>query len=199
MLSADKLQQKLQEFCDPDYLGTPPFSPRFSGYPGNRDAARTKWAAAFFAYIDDASESHGSHLGHTALSMATVQSSFRGDLDLDNSISAAQAAADFAGAWQSAVAAITAGATTVEPANPPTAPYSATYSLFQGFTNTTTQHDNLKNTLEALFARPTISVAQRLGQIAAAFHTATTGITGSITQTINSPTPATSIVTIALE
>jgi hypothetical protein len=190
-LDKTSLKQKLQEFCDPDYQGTPPSSPAFGGYPANRGVARAKWAAAFFAYIDKGSESvNVSGMGHPALSMTSVESDFKTDLDLNNSISAEQAAADFAGAWKKAVDGITALATTTDG--------SATYSLFEGFSGTTSQHDTLRDALKALFEKPTISVAQRLEKIADAFDAATKAIKGKITKTTNATPPVTSKVDVSL-
>ena len=182
MLDKTDLKNKLSEFCDPDYAS-------FAGFPTSRDIAREKWAQAFYAYINKADESFtGVPPGHSSMSMTSVESDFNGDLDLTQSTSAATAAADFAGAWQKAVKGITAGSTTSDG--------TATYKLFQGFTDVSSQYDTLLSTLTGLFSNPTTATSQRLLDISTAFHTATTGIKGKITKQVGTSSPVIVDVTL---
>ncbi len=172
MLSSDRLKTKLREFCDPDYGS-------FRGYPTTRDAARTEWALAFDDYIQQGIEDVTPPMApaHPTMSMSSVKSSFEGDLDLSQSISAADTAADFAGAWKTAIDSITAqGLVNDSTGN--------TAYTFISFTNVSGQHSTLLGTLTSLFSNPTIATLQRLGAIAAAFHTATDGLSASMTKTI---------------
>lgn len=182
MLKRDRLLGKLREFNDPDYAG-------FRGFPPSKPAARHEWAAAFDDYISVAEEAilrpPGTDDTHPSLVMTGVKSAFEGDLDLGDSISAATAATDFAGAWKKAIEAIT-------PGPPITDTATATY-LFLSFTNTTTKHGTLESTLKALFEAPSTATVPRLTAIADAFHAATDGLEYSATKTVGTTTSTESV------
>lgn len=178
MVASTYLRDKLRGFADPDYSG-------FTGFPPSKDAARQAWADAFSDYFDQVTEDEtGIAPHHPTLVMTNVNSSFFGDLGLDPTTSATAAAADFAGAWKTAVQAVTflpapVGANTLTPLS---------------FTNVPGQHGTLQSTLAALFAdvlgTPTATAVARLGDIAAAFHAATVGLVASATR-VNTSSGAT--------
>ncbi len=180
MMSADHLTGKLREFSDPKY-------DQFSGYATHRDQARDKWAAAFFSFFDQVEEEVTPPVpGHTSLNLGNVESAFRAELGLDASISAAAAAADFAGAWKAGIEAVTPGATLTDGTG-------ATYA-FGSFSNVTTQHATLLAALEDIFGAPSGGdIVAQLTKIATAFHLAADGLMAAVTITPSggSPTPGT--------
>ena len=176
MLNSNGLKTKLREFCDPDFVST---LASFRGFPTTKAAARAEWALVFANYVTQAEEDVTPTMppGHPTMSMTSVKTAFEGALVLAESISAAASAADFAGAWQAGIGAIT-------PLGLVPDTTGNTAYTFLMFTNVTPQHDALCTTLTTLFSNPTISTVQRLGDIAAAFHAATDGLSASFTKTI---------------
>jgi hypothetical protein len=176
VLDRDRLRNKLREFCDADYSA-------FRGFPPTKPAARNEWASAFDDYLGVAEEDIPlpPSNAHPSMLMTGVKAAFEGDLGLDDSISAAASAADFAGAWKTSIEAITAGGVATDTAG-------TTYA-FLAFTNTTGQHATLLSTLTSLFESPTISTVQRLTDIAAAFHAATDGLMFGTTKTVPGTPP----------
>lgn len=165
MLRRDRLRDKLREFHDPDFAS-------FRGFPPSKTAARKEWAAAIDDYIgvaeEDVPRTPAMADKHTSLLMTNVKTAFEGRLALADTISASAAAADFAGAWKSAIEAIT-------PGPPVTDTTSATY-LFISFTNIPAKHATLTSSLQSLFEAPSASTVPRLTEIADAFHAATGGL-----------------------
>jgi hypothetical protein len=169
MLDPSRLLSSLREFCDVQDAS-------FGGFPTTRDQARRKWAAAFFDYFDRVQEAIAPPVpGHPSLGTSSVEDAFLADLGLELSISAATAAADFAGAWRQGVLAVTAGGTVVDGA--------ANGYAFLGFTNVTVLHDALATTLTALFESPVAVALPRLTEVAQAFHVASSGLIASVTIT----------------
>jgi hypothetical protein len=173
MLQQTRLLGNLQAFCDPD-------AATFGGFPATREQARHAWAHAFADYASVIEEAIARPPpppdSHPSLDLSGVEQAFFADLGLDATLSAAEAAADFAGAWQQAILAITAtpaGATDSS---------SAIYT-FGAFSNATTLHDALRDRLAALFQVPASSAAARLSDIATAFHDATGGLSAAVTIT----------------
>lgn len=186
-LTSDRLETNLLRFCDAN-------EPNFDGFPTTREQARDKWAAAFDDYISVIQEKIAWPAPiadtHPTLVLAQVKKAFFDTLVLAPGTVAQAAALDFADAWQAGVAAITAGPGAVDSAGDK-------YSLFTAFTNVSTLHGNLAATLETLFAAPSRDVKARIGDIASAFHTATSGLQASMTQT--KPNGATVVVTIGVQ
>lgn len=172
MLDQTELLGSLRKFCDPDH-GT------FEGFPTTQAQARRKWAAAFAAYFDQVQEDITPPVpGHPSLKTSGVEDAFFGDLGLEPVTSAATAATDFAGAWSQGVLAVTLGTPAVDG--------SSNSYAFLSWTNVTSLHDTLESTLRALFEVPASTAAARLDAIAGAFHTATSGLSASVTITSSS-------------
>jgi hypothetical protein len=172
-LSSDTLKNKLLLFCDAS-------DANFEGFPTTRKQARDKWATAFDNYLSTIDEKlawppplAGTH---PTLVLAKVKSSFFDTLALAPLAVAQPTAVDFADAWQAAIGAIKPGAGGVDSTG-------MKYSLFTAFTNLTTQYTDLVKALAKLFSVPSTNVKTRIGDIAGAFHTATSGLTAAMTQT----------------
>jgi hypothetical protein len=121
--------------------------------------------------------------GHTSMNVGNVESAFRAELGLDASISAAETAADFAGAWKAGVEAVTAGGTLTDGTG-------ATY-VFGSFNNVTAQHATLLASLEDIFSAPSGGdIVAQLTKIATAFHIATDGLIAAVTYTPSGGSPA---------
>lgn len=177
MLSSSDLRDKLSEFCDTQYTA-------FGGFPPTKAAARKAWAGAFADYLSTVEEKLPlvAPNTHASFAITSVSTSFEGALGLAPQ-SAAAAAADFAGAWKSAIASITAAGTATDTTG-------STYA-FIAFTNVATQGTALEGKLKGLFAAPANVAQPRLAAIADAFHDATTGLLFSATMTaggVSSPT-----------
>lgn len=172
MLDHARLLGNLREFSDPDHAS-------FRGFPATQIQARQEWAAAFADYFDQVQEAIVPPVpGHPALGTSNVETAFFADLGLDLSISAATAAADFAGAWRVGVQAVTPAGSVVDSA-------SNTY-VFISWTNLTVLHGTLLATLQALFEAPSPAAVPRLTELAQAFHTASSGLVASVTITNSS-------------
>lgn len=154
MLDQGRLLGNLRKFCDADHAS-------FEGSPVTRDEARHKWATAFADYFDQVQEAPAPTPGHTSMLHAGVDPAFYGDLGLDTTISAAAAAADFAGAWQQGVLAVTPGGTLV---------VGPTSYIFISFTNVAPLKTALETTLTTLFLVPSPDATVRLTAIAQAFN-----------------------------
>ena len=178
MLQSSFLRDKLRVFADPDYGS-------FAGFPSTRDAARHAWADAFDDYFDQVEETvPGPPPGHPALLASGVNAAFYGDLGLDPTLSAAAAAADFAGAWKQGIQAVAFAAVTDSSGNvwTPTVWLAATV---------TSLHATLLATLTTLFGTATTDALTRLGEIADAFHAASSGLiaTVSVVNASSAPLP----------
>lgn len=176
MLDHTRLLGKLREFCDKDYA-------QFRAMPTHRDQARQEWAAAFFDYFDQMVEdiTTPSPPNHASMSTAAVENAFYGDLGLEESISAAQSAADFAGAWRVGVTAVTAGGAVTDA--------SMTAYTWVSWSNVGPMHDALLATLTALFEAPSTTMVPRLTEIAQAFHTASDGLIATVTSLTSGGSP----------
>ena len=172
MLQQSRLLGNLRRFHDVEYGS-------FEGFPATRDAAREAWAKAFADYISVIEEGFTRPPpppdAHPTLDLAGVQGAFFADLGLVNA-TAEDAAIDFAGAWQQAVAAIKP-----IPLGAPDATTSV--YVFTAFGNAASLQGTLKDQLKALFLAPSAMSQARLGEIATAFHTATTGLIGTFSVT----------------
>jgi hypothetical protein len=172
-LSSDTLKNKLLVFCDAS-------DANFEGFPTTRKEARDKWATAFDTYITTIDEKIAwppPLVGkHPTLLLAKVKSTFFDTLALAPLAVAQPTAVDFGNAWQAAIAAITPGTGGTDSTG-------MTYSLFTAFTNITLQYADLVKALAKLFSAPTTDVKAQIGDIAGAFHTATTGLLAAMTQT----------------
>lgn len=167
MLDADRLRDNLRAFADADYGS-------FTAFPPTRADARQAWADAFSDYFDQIEEGvPAPPPGHTGLVTAGVNGAFFADLGLDLTLSSAAAAADFAGAWKQGVQAVTFAAVTDSGGN------VWTPSLFVAAT-VTSLHTTLLATLTTLFGAPTADAPARLGEIAAAFHAASSGLVATV-------------------
>jgi hypothetical protein len=178
MLQSTRLRDTLRSFADPDHGS-------FTAFLVTRDAARHAWADAFDDYFDQVEEAvTGPPPGHTGLVTAGVNGAFFADLGLDPTLSAAAAAADFAGAWKQGVLAVSFAAVTDSSGSvwTPTGFVAATV---------TSLHAALLATLTALFSAPTNDALTRLGEIADAFHAASSGLvaTVSVVSSGGSPLP----------
>jgi hypothetical protein len=186
VLESDRLRDGLLVFCDAR-------DPGFVGFPTTRDQARDRWAAAFDDYLSTIEEQiprpPPPANTHPSLSLAGVKDAFVASLVLAPIGVAATAALDFAGAWQSGVLAITAGGVATDSAG-------GTYA-FGALTNASALHDGLVATLTPLFSAPTSATRTRIGEIAGAFHTATSGLKASVSYT--TPSGATSTVVIGVQ
>jgi hypothetical protein len=184
VLSRDRLRDKLREFCDTQYTS-------FRGFPPTKADARKEWAAAFDDYISVAEEDIllPPSSSHPSMLMSNVKTKFEQDLGLD-AAPAADAAEDFAGAWEAAIGSITAGAMATDT--------TGTTYTFVSFTNVAAKRATLKDTLEALFKKPAAQALPRLTAIADAFHAATDGLQFSSSMTVVGPPPVTSTTTIGL-
>jgi len=172
MLDHARLLGNLREFHDPDHGS-------FRGFPTTRTQARQEWAAAFADYFDQVQEAIVPPVpGHPALGTSGVEGAFFADLGLETSISAANAATDFAGAWRQGVLAVIAAGSAVDGA---TNAY-----VFLKWKDVTALHDALLGTLQALFEAPSAASLPRLTEIAQAFHTASSGLIASVTITNSS-------------
>lgn len=183
-LSSDTLKNKLLLFCDAS-------DSNFEGFPTTRKEARDKWAAAFDTYLSTIEEKlawppplAGKH---PTLVLAKVKSTFFDTLALAPLAVAQPTAVDFANAWQAAIAAITPGTGGADSTG-------MTYSLFTAFPNLAAQYTDLVKALAKLFSVPTTDVKAQIGDIAGAFHTATSGLMAAMTQTApNGATTPTSV------
>jgi hypothetical protein len=174
MLQIQDLTTELQRFADASV-------PIFAGSPTTRDDARQHWAHAFRIYFAKVTDSVGSPLTPPQASIQVtfaddVEHAFHDQLQLAPALSAQDAAADLADAWHAAMRAIKAGLGG-------TVPPSTTVHAFSKWTPTTgsrdvvdDRRDQLATTLAALFTAPAIVAAARLGDIAQAFHAATSGL-----------------------
>ena len=172
MLDRDHLLADLRSFCDADYSD-------FQGSPTTRDEARHAWANAFADYAGHLQEAIVPPAdGHPTIDMTGVADAFYRALQLTLSMSAPDSAADFAGAWQQSIDAITIGSSVTDG--------SLTQYVFVSFSNVASLHDALQATLTALFEAPSIALVPRLTDIASAFHTATSGLLMSVTITTSS-------------
>jgi hypothetical protein len=177
VLDQAHLTGKLREFSDPRHE-------QFVGYSTHRDQARDRWAAAFFSYFDQVEEEVTPAMpGHGTMNTGKVESAFRADLGLAESISAADTAADFAGAWKAGVEAVTPGGTITDGA-------LATYG-FISFNNVTAQHATLLASLEDVFGAPSGGdIVAQLEKISLAFQIATDGLMAAVTITPSGGPPA---------
>jgi hypothetical protein len=119
----------------------------FEAFPGGESNARTKWGEAFFAYVTTIAP---------PLPTAGVALAFRTKLRLARSFMPMPATTDLAAAWRAAM--VSTSVAWDEP-------------LF------TLREQQLRTTLNALFASPTNNAFDRLDAIANAFHAATNLIT----------------------
>lgn len=185
-LTSDRLESKLLRFCDAS-------DPNFEGFPTTRKTARAKWAAAFDDYLSVIEEKiprpPPPPNSHPSIQLGDVEGAFFDTLALTPIGVARSAALDFAGAWRAAIAAIKAGGAATDSAG-------GSYA-FTAFANASTLHDALANTLEGLFTAPSTGVKARIGEIAEAFHTATTGLMATVAYT--NPSGATSTIQIGVQ
>jgi hypothetical protein len=167
VLIQDRLLGNLRQFCDPAYGA-------FRGFPATRLIARQEWAHAFADYAGVIEEvvprPPPPADTHPGLGTTGIEAAFFADLGLEWQ-SAADAAADFAGAWRRGILAVTPG---------PVTDSAASVWMVSGFTNVAAQHDTLRAALEALFAAPSSSTVPRLTEIAHAFHQATRGLIAAV-------------------
>lgn len=185
MLESNRLRDNLRVFADPDHAS-------FTAFPASKAAARQAWADAFDDYFDQVEEGvTGPPPGHTGLITAGVDGAFFADLGLDPTLSAADAAADFAGAWKRGIQAVTFAAVTDSTGNiwTPTVFVAATV---------TSLHATLLATLTARFSAPTSDALIRLGEIADAFHAASSGLIATVTAVNSSGTPLPAITTMTV-
>jgi hypothetical protein len=169
------LRDRLREFGDPTHVD-------FRGFPTTRARARHEWAVAFANYVDLATEEGtGLPAGHPTMDMGSVRADFEEELDLSRSLSAATAAADFAGAWRSSIMSVSSRGEIEETT-------TGTFYTFVSFTNVPAQHAVLLARLTALFSRPAVAMVPRLEAIAAEFHAATDGLIASIRKRTSSGT-----------
>lgn len=119
----------------------------FDAFPGDESSARTKWGEAFFAYVTTIAP---------PLATAGVALAFRTKLRLTRSFMPMAATTDLAAAWRAAM--VSTGVAWDEPL-------------------LTQREQQLRTTLNALFASPTNNAFNRLDAIANAFHAATNLIT----------------------
>lgn len=187
MLVANDLRDRLRVFCDEPYAS-------FAGFPTTRDIARDKWATAFAAYFNTVEEDLLPAVpGHPSMLHGGVKTAFFNSLGLDLTMSAAAAATDFADAWKAGVTAATPGA-------PPGATDGTFTYIFAAMQPAalTTKYTSLQSTLQSLFESPSASGVTRIGEIADAFHAATTGLKLTGTKT-NISTGVTAPFTIGVK
>lgn len=168
MLDASRLRDNLRAFADQDYAP-------FTEFPRTRDDARHAWAAAFDDYFGQVAELvPAPPPGHPAFVTTAVDGAFFGDLGLVPTLSASDAATDFAGAWKAAIRAVSFAAVTDSSGN------VWTPSVF---TNVDPLGDALYASLLALFTSfpvPPVTAVARLGDIADAFHAASSGLVATV-------------------
>lgn len=177
MLLSQTLFDELERFCDP--LAT-----SFTGSPTTRDDARQHWAHAFRVYFAQVADLVGSAITPP---QATIEPTFPDDveqafyqqLQLAASLSARDAAVDFADAWR-------AGLRALHPGTGGTIPPSTVVYAFTSWTPTAPprdivddRRDQLADDLTLVFSAPAIAAAPRLHDIADAFHRATEAITAT--------------------
>lgn len=171
--------KNLRAFCDQTYETN---GDKFIGFPATRDEARDRWAGAFDDYISTIEEiiprPPPPTDAHPSISLGSVKSTFYATLQLTPIGVAATAAQDFANAWQAAVNAITAGGTATD--------NIGGAWVFTSWVGVPALRSALEATLTVLFQTPTTEVVPRLTQIAAAFHTATTGLVANTAYTSSS-------------
>lgn len=160
-LDQSKLASELKKFCDPE-------DGSFSAYPATVVEARQKWAAAFHTYVQDmviTSPSGVAPTSGTAV-LSGVQTAFFGQLQLTASMSASDAAQDFADAWAAGMNAITLTGVLQ---------YRGGGKEYAGdkFDLIDAQKSSLKSNLQALFEDATLDAGTRCDAIASHFHSAT--------------------------
>lgn len=170
VLVATDLRDWLREFADRQYAN-------FRGFPPTRDDARHEWAKAFARYFATGDEADAGTALTPRWSEAlhdAVRDAFYADLDLLGP-TAHHAAVDFAGAWR-------AGVDVLAQAPTLTATLSGAMYTFDSYSDLSQRHASLLATLEALFEIPSPDGLTRLGDIANAFHVATTSVTVTATR-----------------
>lgn len=130
----------LSLFLDPDFPN--------AKFPTDEDDARTKWGAAFFAYVADIKASVG-----PPPPTALVAKTFHDTLSLAPTTGAIPAAHDLAAAWKAAMSSIFA------------------------FDGLDLREATLRTQLSLLFAAPTLDATQRIQAIASKFDQVTNPIT----------------------
>ena len=139
----------LSLFLDPDFPN--------AKFPTDEDDARSKWAAAFLAYVADIKASIG-----PPPPTALVAKTFHDTLSLTPTIGTIPVAHDLATAWKAAMASIFA------------------------FDDLDVREATLRAQLALLFAAPTLDATQRIQDIASRFDQVTNPVTsgtGAITYT----------------
>lgn len=139
-MQIDLLIGALELFCDPGFPN--------AQFPSDEDDARTKWGAAFFAYVADIKASSG-----PPPLTDKVAKAFHDTLSLTPTIGAIPAAHDLAAAWKAAMA-----------------------SMF-AFDDLDAREGTLRGDLGNLFSAPTLDAKQRIKQIAEKFDKASSPIT----------------------
>jgi hypothetical protein len=180
-LSQDKLRDEIRKFQDPDYS-------QFDAFPSSPSDAAEKWASAFNTYIQDMEVISPSSVTPTTSSatFSSVKSAFKNPLTFTVSMTADEdEATELAGAWAAGVNAITLA---------PGATYGAgTITVIDPLsTVVSSTKPTLKQNLKNLFDNQSLNAMQRAGELASAFHSATTaaGVT-TCTYVISSTPPVT--------
>ncbi|MEO8553801.1 MAG: hypothetical protein ABI678_27700 [Kofleriaceae bacterium] len=165
-LDRSKLEAELAKFADPS-------SASFTGWTLNREAARHAWAAAFFTYASDMI-SVALAPTDTSIVFSQVETSFFDALSLENATVVA-AATDFGGAWKAAIDGLLPGAGATISA-------SSTPYTFAGMNpaDVAARRASLESELATVLAAGSPTRAADLAEIAAAFHTATSGLSSTI-------------------
>jgi hypothetical protein len=162
------LLEELQRFADPA-------ASVFAGWPIGKPDARRRWAHAFAQYVDDMEDTAPvlTPHGHT-LSFAAVEDAFFNSLGLSNA-NIADAATDFADAWTAGIAALVADQPASDPSSTP-----FTFAAMDPLAVTARRLALIADLVTAFTERQSTRIAD-LDEIAAAFHTATTGLTSTLT------------------
>jgi hypothetical protein len=165
-LAQSTLEAELAKFADPS-------SGSFEGWTPNREAARHAWAGAFFTY---AKEMIAVALAptNTSIDFSQVEAEFFAALSLQNATIAA-AATDFSNAWKAAINGLLPGAGATISAT--STPYT-----FAGMSpaDVETRRASLESELAARLATGSSTRAADLAEIAAALHTATSGLSSTV-------------------